>query len=154
MGARIQRLSNLGVTMRNTLFCLLLVAASCVGAAAQSATIVAQVSITNQSASIPRTVLVTPSADALYRVTAYFDSSKLDQSKSVWCLVTAWTDDAAPRRQTVHIDSSANQGYPTWLSTTFSTRVKAGVSLIYEVTRCTGQVNNPFDLYLTVEQLQ
>jgi hypothetical protein len=148
------RLSNLGVTMRNTLFCLLVVAASCAGAVAQSAPIVAQVSITNQSAAIPSTVLVTPSADAVYRVTAYFDSSKLDQSKSRWCLATAWTDDAAPRRQTVQIDSSANAGFPTWLSTTFSARVKAGVPLIYGVTRCFGQANNPFDLYMTVEQLQ
>lgn len=118
-----------------------------------SPTIVAQVSLTDQTSPIPITTLVTPSSDALYRVTAYFLMTKFDQSGSHWCLTTGWTDDVRRRVKTVYIDSSANQGLPTWVSLIVSPRDKAGVPLTYQVNLCAGLVPNAYNLYITVEQL-
>jgi hypothetical protein len=132
----------------------MIVLASCVAATAQSPTIVAQVSLTNQTTRIPKTTLVTPSADALYRVTAYLNMVGADNSSSFTCLTTGWSDNGGGRSQIVFVDSTLNQGVPTWLSTTFSARVKAGVPLVYSVSLCKGGVFNPYDLFITVEQLQ
>ncbi len=139
--------------MLRSLFFLMIVAALCVGAAAQSPTIVAQVSLTNQAAPIPKTTLVTPSADALYRVTAYFVVTKTNRSGTLWHLTLGWEGDGGTKATDVTIASNPNEGYPTWVSWTVSPGDKAGFPLTYQVGP-TGTIANPYNLFITVEQLQ
>ena len=140
--------------MRKTLLYLLYVAASCSLAIAQSATIVAQVSVANMASGIPQTVLVAPStSSALYRVTYYFNIDKVDGLNSQWCFGLHWGDEVAPRLASVEISSTQSFGLPPLISGVFVAHVKAGSSLEYTVSQC-GMRKDPYDLYATVEQLQ
>jgi|GEM_PF-5569642 len=141
--------------MGKSLFGLLIIVSSCIGATAQSATIVAQVSLTNQTLGIPRTTLVTPSADALYRVTAYFDLANGDALYTRWCLGFFYADDVA-RRGGDFLEITAPGDYlATAASTTFAAQVRAGMPLTYTTGVCNGgNKKDPYNLYITVEQLQ
>src|SRR5215831_12752696 len=141
--------------MRKSLFCLWVISISWIGAMPQSATIVAQVSLTNQTSSIPRTTLVTPSADALYRVTAYFNTVKGDALGTRWCLFFYWGDDEGQRSiGPFGVDALGDTG-PTVASTTVPAQVQAGRPLRYQTGPCPGGTkNDPYNLYITVEQLQ
>jgi hypothetical protein len=122
----------------------------------QSAIIVKQVALTNQTAFIPPTVLVTPNSNALYRVSAYFEVLSRSQGQcDSFYLNLGWTD-ASPsgngRRTLMLRDCSVLQDSDQM---TVVASDLAGKPLGYSVkdaNRVPPAV--PFNVYITVEQLQ
>jgi hypothetical protein len=141
--------------MRKSLFCLLLLAIACTIANAQSAPIVAQVTLTNQTAGIPPTVLVNPSVDGLYRVTFYFNALKgSPRGEDDWTLSIKWFDTSSERVKTFEITTIQGEMVPLWNSASIPVYVKAGTSLTYATSDLLPNRQSFYDLFITVEQLQ
>lgn len=103
--------------------------------------IVAKVSLTNQTAQIPWTTLVTPTATHLYRISVYMDGPR----ENDWSLDVLWTDDNGQQGAGVQTNNPGN--YVTWVATI---RDMAGSPLKYQVAGSEGS----YSLSLTVEQLE
>jgi hypothetical protein len=140
--------------MRKSLSCLFVVVALAIGAAAQSPTIVAQLTLKDQTASIPRTTLLTPTVDGLYRITAYFNLAKGDALGTRWCLFVYWADDNTQRSAALGAEAAGDSG-PSFSSFVIPAQIQAGRPLRYQTGPCPGGTkNDPYSLYITVEQLQ
>jgi hypothetical protein len=59
---------------------------------AESPVIVAQIAVDNQTSPIPRTVILTPTSDAFYRVSVYLNFTRNNNSNAEVCLNIQWTD--------------------------------------------------------------
>lgn len=144
--------------MRRFTDCVLLVILLVHGAFAQSPKIVAKVALTNQSNAIPPTALVTPADAALYRVSAYMTVTSYNETGARWCFNIGWTDDVSQRSKQFQVDNTQNNGTPTWIFTTIVARDVGGKPLGYSVANtgqgCQGEQFQPFDLFITVEQIQ
>lgn len=139
--------------MRKATLCFLMaILGFCVSSAAQSPTIVAQVDLTNQTAPIPLTGLVTPANDALYRISIYLEVPSFNPAGGIWCVATGWTDNVGPKKQT----TSVNEANTTlWISATILARDLSANQLSYSVSGCHQKVSSqPYNLFMTVEQLQ
>lgn len=109
--------------------------------------VVASVSLTDQTAPLSNVVLVTPTSDALYRMTYYFEATS---NHSYWHLRFGWTDDIKARNyptsaalNIVHISS--------YTSVVVVARQMAGQPLTYS----TEQIQaGSYSLFITVEQVQ
>jgi hypothetical protein len=125
----------------------------CVPVFAQSPKIVAHVDLINQTNTIPATALLTPPSSGLYRVSAYMDVTSYTQSGSIWYLNIGWTDTAGHRSKQFAVQQTPNHNGPTWAEGTVVAGDVAGRPLNYSVT-LDGEDYAPFDLFITVEQLQ
>lgn len=120
-------------------------------AVSASPNIVAQVALTNQTANIPLTTLLTPPATGLYRVSGYMDCS--GDAMNVAEFELSWTGPAGNANLgTLGAVSNCTSNSPTtWSYTVLDTR---GSPLSYEVG---GAISFPpfsYDIFFTVEQLQ
>lgn len=134
---------------------MLVLAASSLG---QSAVIVAQVALTNQTSYIPLTALVTPESNALYRVSAYFEVLSLEHSGVCdhYDLNIRWSDTSPVVKGmstlTVYDNSFCNAPYSAQKTVIVSDL--AGKPLGYSVTGVGDAPLVPLNVYITVEQLQ
>jgi hypothetical protein len=150
--------------MRRALICSLLVgvwfctSGSSLPASAQVPSvpvIVASVNLTNQTAAINETTLLTPTKDTTYRLSAYITVASGDSG--AWFLTVGWTDPygfrgvvtSCPIEQsgTGNCNLSAD---PQTLGATV--RDIAGTPLTYSTANIPG-TSGPYDLYLVVERL-
>jgi hypothetical protein len=124
----------------------------------QSAPIVKQVALTNQTAYISPTVLVTPKSNAVYRISAYFEVVSLDQNSCDYYYLNLGWSDASPSGQgraklTIFTSPTCDGRYSAQEVVVVSDL--AGEPLGYSVTDTDGVPPSvPFNLYITVEQLQ
>jgi hypothetical protein len=134
-----------------------------------SPTIVATVSLPNQTAPLPSTVLFTPDTTGLFRVTAYMtEVVPLTNNGSVdtWIYHLGWTDDAGKESgngqhgimllQTNLTPPSAWAATLNTSSPGLTSIVEAvgGAPVTFSMSKA-GSVNGPstYSLYITVEQL-
>jgi hypothetical protein len=136
-----------------TLFTTVTLAAAAFGV---SAIIVKQVALTNQTVFIPTTQLLTPSRTALYRISAFLEVTSLTTQEDTYFLHIGWTD--APRkelRKVITIETYTGATSPPSGWTTMVVSDLAGTPITYSVTNFAGGLPEvPFNLYMTVEQLQ
>lgn len=141
--------------MRKSILHLALVAAFCVAGVAQSATIVDQVTIRDQAAALPRTTMVTPSVDGVYRISGYFDLSSGAVLGTRWCLSLYWADDGGQRGGSGYGIEAPGDSGPSFASIALVVKAQANRPLRYQTGPCPGATKaSPYNLYLTVEQLQ
>jgi hypothetical protein len=115
-----------------------------------------RVNLKNQTADIPPTVLVSPTMDSLYRITAYAIPTKTDGASS-FSLLFSYSDEVGPEFQRFELlantpgcNQELSQGYNcTWTATV---RVAANSPLTYQVAICDG-CSITYDAYITVERL-
>jgi hypothetical protein len=121
-----------------------------------SAIIVKQVSLENQTAFIKPTKLVTPNSDALYRISAYMEVTTVGTNGEEYYLNIGWTDAVGKKDKTViDIANSNGEIRPLWEQTTLVVHDLAGSPLGYSVTDILGGMPQvPFSVFITVEQLQ
>jgi hypothetical protein len=132
------------------LVCSLIVLASAAAFAQSSPQIVAQVSLQNQSADIPRTVLVTPTASGIYRITAYFVSGS-NSATGGWGLRLHWKDEDGGRITPIRW---ADLGRLTHvISVTYTVRSITGQPIQFSVNGFDSP-NFSYNLFITVEQLE
>jgi|HubBroStandDraft_2_1064218.scaffolds.fasta_scaffold170402_2 hypothetical protein len=121
-------------------------------------TIVAQVALTAQTASIPTTTLITPKQSGLYRLSAYaVPTATVGESEVLFFFVYA--DNAGP--ETLFFPVLANNqtgcvgqpGASPDCSFISVVRDNAGVPLTFSATVPQGS-DLTYDLFITVEQLQ
>jgi hypothetical protein len=122
----------------------------------QSAVIVKQIVLTNQTAYIPPTVLVTPTSDALYRITAYLEVlSKVGPLRGdFYYLNIGWTD-ASPAGGAKKTIAVSDYTAPLRNQMAVIASDIVGKPLMYSVTDGFSMPPQaPFNVYITVEQLQ
>jgi len=120
-------------------------------AISESPNVVAQVALTNQTANIPLTTLLTPQATGLYRVSGYMDCS--GDAMNVAEFELSWTGPTGDANlDTLGAVSNCTSNHPiTWSYTVLDTK---GSPLSYEVG---GAISFPpfsYNIFFTVEQLQ
>ena len=123
-----------------------------------SPVIVASVSLVSQNAESAPFTLVTPSANALYRITGYMQVTETNDLGGAWCTVFKYADPVGPRMNSkLTVQTTLNNGVPTVNSAVIIAEVRAGAPLTYSISACAGgtqDTNVPFNLFFTVEQLQ
>jgi hypothetical protein len=119
--------------------------------------VVAKVSLTGQTASIPTTTLLTPTRDGLYRVSGYIDLTTGSSGGAV-DFYLSWTDGAGLEECSQEGNgacfSVAAYAVPPFLdnSATILVRAKAGTPITYSINY--GVVPGVvYDVFVTVEQL-
>jgi hypothetical protein len=123
--------------------------------------VVAQLSLTGQSAPIPERTLLTPRSNGLYRVSAYLTSVfEVGVDSGVYILVN-WTDDSGVGQCPDFVDwpclavdptmNSDQPGTPAMAQRVFMVRAVAGKPITYSVVAGPSVV---YGLFMTVEQLQ
>lgn len=132
---------------------LILLLLLCAPVFAQSPKIVAHVDLINHTSTIPATALLTPPSGGLYRVSAYMYVTSYNQTGSIWYLNIGWADTKGKRTQQFTVQQTPNHNGPTWAQATVVAVDAAGSPLTYTVTQ-DGEDYAPFDLFITVEQLQ
>lgn len=122
----------------------------------QSAPIVKQVALANQTSFIKPTVLVTPKNNALYRVSAYLEATAIGTNGDEYYLNIGWMDAMGKKQKiAIQIFDSEGQDFPLWGQTTLVVSDLAGNPLGYSVTDVIGgQPQVPYSVFITVEQLQ
>jgi hypothetical protein len=136
-----------------------------------AAAIVAQVSVTGQTAAIPTTTLFTPASNGLYRISSYGVVTVPNGTFGQWDVQLNWTDDSGSELcsnyqpcqlmemwsdpvETHFGGAMGNQGsfVP---NTTTVVQVKAGVPVTYSVVADSNgnPTGSTYELYITVEQL-
>jgi hypothetical protein len=109
--------------------------------------IVASVSLTNLQGDIPTTTLINPLQNATYRLSGNELGLSGCNSNPPAIVYLNWNDDGSIRGAAVSSSDPFVQGWITW---TLVIRVSAGTPLTYS----TGANCTPYELYMTVEQLQ
>lgn len=114
--------------------------------------VVATVSLTNQSQTIPATPMFTPSATGLYRLTSYMTTST-GTTDAYWTIEVGWTDNRGFKKGYLGgASQNAASIYPPFL-----VQATAGQPLLYQILLHGGGKGSggmTYDLYITVEQLQ
>jgi|SRR5580700_1734987 hypothetical protein len=142
--------------MRSLTACLVILLGLCgsgFGQAGKVPVIAANVSIVNQTGQIPPTVLLTPTGNSLYRVSVYFSvlTPGSQNGGNLWCVNITWTDDGQKRTKTAQVNTSTVGNYTTLV---IPVRAIANQPLSYSLVGCDGIAPEPYDLLITVEQLQ
>jgi len=115
----------------------------------RSASIVAQVSLENQVENVRTTELVTPEADAVYRISTYGTAGNV-QPPDVWGVNFGWHDENGVRSDaTLSVEADGHAS-----SLVFLARVLKSRSLSYRIDKRSGLQQLPYSVYITVEQLQ
>jgi hypothetical protein len=128
--------------MRTLVGLLLLMSWNVSAGNANYAVIIARVNLTNQTAPIPPTTIVTPKQNMLYRVSYYIDCGGQDLD---WMILLHWADASGNEKFTSAPCNSPNN--PSLGVATV--RASAGSPLTYETTGVGGH----YDLFFTVERL-
>ena len=117
-------------------------------------TIVAQVALTNQSATILPTPILTPQSSGVYRISenALSRDQNCVNASSLLSSTLDWVDDVGPRSVFSTATLPGGGLFMNWVfSWTVIVKASAGAPIAYEIP----QVNcKPYDLFITVEQLQ
>jgi hypothetical protein len=131
------------------LIVLSLIVLESVAVLAQSPVIVAQVSLRNQNRSIRPTALVTPTTGGVYRISAYMATAKASFHSS-WATYLNWTDDYEHTFQSVPVTVGGDKLYSQAI---VIVRGASNVPITYSV-GFGGELAQPYDLFITVEQLE
>ena len=124
------------------------------------ANIVATVSLTSQTANISKTALYTPTADGVFRISAYM-TMVVPGSTGAWWLTGYWDDDAGAEKSLIYKlnatskSPSASCNTATGTACTSSVFVvdgKAGMPISYDVGAHAGATGT-YDVFIVVEQL-
>lgn len=118
--------------------------------------IVANVNLIHQLMPIQPITIVTPSKNALYRITAALEITKQNRLPGSWCVDFGYTDALGPEKARLKVFTDSLFG-PIAVSKVIVAPDKAGVPLTYTVVACPNGIQDdtvPFDLFATVEQLQ
>ncbi len=117
-------------------------------------TIVAQVALTNQSATILPTTILSPQSSGVYRISenALSRDQNCVNDSSLLTTALTWADDVRPRSVFSAPTLPGGALFMNWVfSWTVIIKASAGTPITYEI----DQVNcKPYDLFITVEQLQ
>jgi hypothetical protein len=121
--------------------------------------VVAQISRTGQTSSIPQRILFTPQADGLFRMSVYFVVTTNHFPNNAEILRVSYTDNAGPEKQqfaftsleSVGCDSSYTPEAPC--SRTFLLMAKAGTPIMWEMDKC-DCFDVTYDVFVTLEKLQ
>ena len=122
--------------------------------------IVATVALTSQTANISKTALYTPTADGVFRISAYM-TMVVPGSTGSWWLTAYWVDDAGAEQTVIykinsHSKSPTNScnaaGGTACGSSVFVVDGKAGLPISYDVGAHAGATGT-YDVFVVVEQL-
>jgi hypothetical protein len=129
--------------------------------------VVAKVAITGRTTAIPIKTLLTPTANGLYRVSAYSVVTVPNGNTAFWHLKLNWTDDYGSENcyngtvsgvtcSLLAINSNwENYGEYRWgHQGAWVVRANAGTPLSYSMVDVGGATGSTYDLFLTVEQLE
>jgi hypothetical protein len=128
--------------------------------------VVAKVAITGRTTAIPTTNLVTPTANGLYRVSAYGVVTSPNGNTGFWVLNLNWKDNygsetcynGTPQGTTcslLSINSNwENYGEYRWAQNGWVIRDNAGAPISFLVIDQGGAAGSTYDLFVTVEQLE
>jgi len=123
-------------------------------------TIVATVALTSQTANISTTGLYTPTADGVFRISAYM-TMVVPGSTGSWWLTAYWDDDAGAQQNVIYKinahtkspSASCNAAGGTACgSSVFVIDGKAGMPISYDVGAHAGATGT-YDVFIVVEQL-
>jgi hypothetical protein len=113
--------------------------------------VVATVSLTNQSHTIPNTPIFTPPASGIFRINAYLSVAKSHNTLANWDLLLTWTDDNGVMKAT----TQAWQHIPNAANATFVVQDVGGQPLFYKTRSEDGASHGlTYNLFIVVEQLQ
>jgi hypothetical protein len=123
-----------------------------------SAVIVAKVALTNQTTTIPQTVIFTPLQSGLYRVSPYM-ALMTSPVTCCWNFDFFWTDEGGTRTASTMMTLGNNSccGYgldsiSTDVPGSFTFRAVAGQPVSYDISGG-GADAGPYELYLVIERL-
>ena len=125
-----------------------------------SVTIVATVALTSQTANISKTALYTPTANGVFRISAYM-TMVVPGSTGSWWLTAYWDDDGGPEQNIIykinsHSKSPNNScnaaGGTACGSSVFVIDGQAGTPISYDVGAHAGATGT-YDVFIVVEQL-
>ena len=123
-------------------------------------TIVATVALTSQTANISKTALYTPTADGVFRISAYM-TMVVAGSTGAWWLTGYWNDDAGAEKTLIYKvnatskapGASCNSADGTFCGpSVFVVNGKAGTPISYDVGAHAGATGT-YDVFVVVEQL-
>jgi len=135
----------LGVTLRSS---------DATPAALATPVVVARVSLTDQNAPIPTTVIFTPRQTGLYRISPYMSATN-GPINGYWNFDFFWTDEGGTRNATTMLVLNSDYGKDQTnglVVGSFSFRAIAGQPVSYDVSGCCG-VSGTYELSLVVERL-
>jgi len=119
--------------------------------------IVAHAKLTNQTATIPATTILTPKTTGLYRLSIYQTLTTANPaSQSCWEIILNWTDDAGAEEAEVNCDFGSQtppQAY-VYSPQVLTFEVTAGSPLTYSVAQFGGSDGTAYSLYYTLERLE
>src|SRR5215472_7408412 len=126
-------------------------------------TIVATVALTSQTANISKTALYTPTADGVFRISAYMTMVVPggSSSMSAWMLTAYWDDDAGAQKNGIYKVNSQNKSPGASCNSESGTYCgpsvfildgKAGLPISYDVGAHVG-AKGTYDVFIVVEQL-
>jgi hypothetical protein len=126
--------------------------------------IVAKLTLPNQTAAIPTTVLYTPSQTGLFRVSVYMTTPVANESSNYWTLQLGWSDEAGVENMgTFGLDeTTSNATPPTAWGAVGSTGLPIGPAVIrciggqpitYSVSPTAQSDLGSYSLYAIVERL-
>jgi hypothetical protein len=123
--------------------------------AATSAPIIARVALTNQTATIPKTTIFTPTQSGIYRVSPYMGTTQ-PNNNGFWYFDFYWTDDGGTRSAGQML-SLGSQGFgqdPNGsVVGSFTFRAIAGQPVSYDVSACCG-ASGAYELFFVVERVE
>lgn len=109
--------------------------------------VVASVTLTDQTAPLSNVVLVTPTSDALYRITYYLEPTT---TNSFWNLALNWTDEVRSREWVTAAGLNI-QNVISYSALVILARQVAGQPLTYSTEQ---RRAGSYSLFITVEQVQ
>jgi len=124
------------------------------------ASIVATVALTSQTANISKTALYTPTANGVFRISAYM-TMVVPGSTGAWWLTGYWDDDAGAEKTLIYkVNSNTKSpsascnsaGGTACGSSVFVIDGKAGMPISYDVGAHAGATGT-YDVFIVVEQL-
>lgn len=120
--------------------------------------IVAKVSLTGKTATIPATNILTPATSGTYRLSVYWTETVANSASGPWQLVLAWSDEVGP--ETTGQGPSYLLLYPgsfppfAFVQQSLIVRAAAGVPITYSVVGYAGGTpSGTYDLYIVAEKL-
>ena len=134
-------------------------------AATTSPQIVRKVKLLAQTSGIGTTTLATPTAQTLYRISVFWDTTVPLDNGSYWCFQVNWTDNGGAQNNASTLNTLSNaQGtnnYSTWTTTVLA---NAGTAVTYSVlasgssdacgSGAPSPIGSTYELFFTVEKLE
>jgi hypothetical protein len=122
--------------------------------------ILTRMSLMNQTSAIPATTLFTPTANGLYRVSAYMAMTVGEPTNQdgYWNLSLNWTDDAGAENDSqlyLYVFEAPEHAFSATsgdLDNTYVVRAIAGVPVTFSVSN-NNNAGGTYEVFLTVEKL-